>query len=130
MYFTSLQRPEDVGDVVTWVRPGRREIYLSTVFAGQYVGIREVADEVWLVSFMDYDLGFFDQAEDTAGPVGRNPFAPELLPRCPEWTSGKWSGREDLNLRPPQPHCGALPDCATPREVGIIPESARARQAG
>ena len=25
------------------------------------------------------------------------------------------SGREDLNLRPPQPHCGALPDCATPR---------------
>ena len=28
----------------------------------------------------------------------------------------KWSGREDLNLRPPQPHCGALPGCATPRE--------------
>ncbi len=25
------------------------------------------------------------------------------------------SGREDLNLRPPQPHCGALPGCATPR---------------
>ncbi len=30
---------------------------------------------------------------------------------------GYWSGREDLNLRPPQPHCGALPDCATPRSV-------------
>ena len=26
-----------------------------------------------------------------------------------------WSGRKDLNLRPPQPHCGALPSCATPR---------------
>ncbi len=25
------------------------------------------------------------------------------------------SGREDLNLRPPEPHSGALPDCATPR---------------
>lgn len=25
----------------------------------------------------------------------------------------KWSEREDLNLRPPQPHCGALPSCAT-----------------
>src|SRR5258707_13137442 len=25
------------------------------------------------------------------------------------------SGLEDLNLRPPQPHCGALPGCATPR---------------
>jgi hypothetical protein len=26
-----------------------------------------------------------------------------------------WSGREDLNLRPPAPKAGALPDCATPR---------------
>ena len=26
-----------------------------------------------------------------------------------------WSGREDLNLRPPTPEAGALPDCATPR---------------
>ena len=28
-----------------------------------------------------------------------------------------WSGREDLNLRPPEPHSGALPGCATPRRV-------------
>src|SRR5438105_14679387 len=26
-----------------------------------------------------------------------------------------WSGREDLNLRPPGPEPGALPGCATPR---------------
>lgn len=26
-----------------------------------------------------------------------------------------WSGREDSNLRPPEPHSGALPGCATPR---------------
>lgn len=26
-----------------------------------------------------------------------------------------WSGRQDLNLRPPTPHAGALPGCATPR---------------
>ena len=26
-----------------------------------------------------------------------------------------WSGREDLNLRPPAPEAGALPGCATPR---------------
>ena len=26
-----------------------------------------------------------------------------------------WSGREDSNLRPPAPHAGALPSCATPR---------------
>src|SRR3954462_75685 len=28
-----------------------------------------------------------------------------------------WSGREDLNLRPPGPEPGALPGCATPRRV-------------
>lgn len=57
---------------------GRRKISLSTVFAGQYVGIREVADEVWLVSFMDYDLGFFDRTENRVEPVGVNPFAPKV----------------------------------------------------
>ena len=39
---------------------GRRKINLSTVFAGQSVGIKQVSDEIWLVSFMDYDLGYFD----------------------------------------------------------------------
>ena len=29
--------------------------------------------------------------------------------------SYKWSGREDSNFRPPAPHAGALPGCATPR---------------
>ena len=29
--------------------------------------------------------------------------------------SKDWSGRKDSNLRPPAPHAGALPDCATPR---------------
>ena len=27
------------------------------------------------------------------------------------------SERQDLNLRPPQPHCGALPGCATLRKI-------------
>src|SRR4029450_1234841 len=27
----------------------------------------------------------------------------------------RWSGGEDLNLRPPAPKAGALPGCATPR---------------
>ena len=30
-----------------------------------------------------------------------------------------WSGREDLNLRPPAPKAGALPGCATPRTDGL-----------
>jgi hypothetical protein len=32
-----------------------------------------------------------------------------------QWFLPNWSGREDSNLRPLQPHCSALPDCATPR---------------
>jgi hypothetical protein len=31
------------------------KINFSTVFAGQAVGIKEVHDDIWLVSFMDYD---------------------------------------------------------------------------
>jgi putative transposase len=30
------------------------------VFAGQKVGIKQVSEEIWLVSFMDCDLGYFD----------------------------------------------------------------------
>ena len=56
---------------------GKRKINLSTVFAGQTVGIREVDDKNWLVSFLDYDLGYFDEKEGRVEP-GPNPFNPEL----------------------------------------------------
>jgi transposase InsO family protein len=54
---------------------GKRKISLSQVFAGQTVGIREVENEIWLVSFLDYDLGFFDKDEGRVEPAP-NPFAP------------------------------------------------------
>jgi putative transposase len=54
---------------------GRRKINLSNVFAGQLVGLREVDDRIWLVSFLDFDLGFFDHQEDRVEPAP-NPFAP------------------------------------------------------
>lgn len=56
---------------------GKRKINLSTVFAGQRVGIREVADRIWLVSFLDYDLGFFDEEEGRVEPAP-NPFLPKV----------------------------------------------------
>jgi len=63
---------------------GKRKINFSTVFAGQVVGLREVEDHIWLVSFMDYDLGFFDNERDRVEP-GPNPFAPDkVLTMCPE----------------------------------------------
>lgn len=63
---------------------GKRKISLSRVFAGQYVGITEVENDIWLVSFMDYDLGFFDKDVDRVEPVGENPFVPKVLPMSPE----------------------------------------------
>jgi putative transposase len=62
---------------------GNRKINLSTVFAGQNVGIKEVADKVWLVSFMQYDLGFFDH-ETGRITSAENPFGAKVLPMCPE----------------------------------------------
>ena len=62
---------------------GNRKINLSTVFAGQNVGIKEVADQVWLVSFMQYDLGFFDH-ETGRITSAEIPFGAKVLPMCPE----------------------------------------------
>jgi len=41
----------------------QKEINLSTSLAGQAVGIKEVDDGIWLVTFMDYDLGYIDLEE-------------------------------------------------------------------
>ncbi|MBT8119869.1 MAG: hypothetical protein KJN89_09160 [Gammaproteobacteria bacterium] len=43
------------------------------------MGIREVSDKIWLVSFMDYDLGFFDEESKKVDPA-ENPFMAKLLP--------------------------------------------------
>ena len=60
-----------------------RKINLSTVFAGQTVGVKQVADQVWLVSFMHYDLGFFDN-ECCRVEAAENPFGVKVLPMPPE----------------------------------------------
>ena len=51
---------------------------MVAVFAGQLVGIREVDDQIRLVSFLDYDLGLFDQEEGRVEPAP-NPFTPEKV---------------------------------------------------
>ena len=61
---------------------GRRKINLSQTFAGQLVGIREVSDKIWLVSFMEFDLGYFDEDEARVEPA-ENPFLPKVLPMSP-----------------------------------------------
>jgi putative transposase len=61
---------------------GKRKINLSQSFAGQNVGIKEVSDRIWLVTFMHYDLGFFDHEKCRLEPVD-NPFEPKVLPMSP-----------------------------------------------
>lgn len=57
----------------------RRKINFSRVFAGQDVGVKQVDDKIWLVSFMNYDLGYFDEETDRVEPA-ENPFAEKVLP--------------------------------------------------
>jgi putative transposase len=59
-----------------------RKINLSQVFAGQTVGIKQVDDNLWLASFMHYDLGYFDDETCRLEPID-NPFGPKLLPMSP-----------------------------------------------
>ena len=61
---------------------GKRKVNLSTVFAGQNVGIKQVSERVWLVTFMQYDLGFFDDETCRLEPA-ENPFQAKLLPMSP-----------------------------------------------
>jgi putative transposase len=61
----------------------RRKIHLSHVFAGQNVGVTQVAEHVWLVTFMQYDLGYFDDETCRLEPID-NPFGPKVLPMSPQ----------------------------------------------
>jgi transposase InsO family protein len=57
----------------------RKKINISTVLAGQNLGIKEVDDGIWLVSFMHYNLGYIDLEQKTLQPLD-NPFGPRLSP--------------------------------------------------
>ena len=57
----------------------RKKINISTVMAGQRLGIKEVEDGIWLVSFMHYDLGYIDLEQKTLQTID-NPFGPRLSP--------------------------------------------------
>jgi len=57
----------------------RKKINISCVLAGQRVGIKEVDEGIWIVSFMHYDLGYIDLEQKTLQPLD-NPFGARLLP--------------------------------------------------
>ncbi len=68
-----------LGDLSTQRQPNS----FSQVFGGQKVGVKQVDDHVWLVTFMHYDLGYFDDEAGRLEPID-NPFGPKLLPMSPE----------------------------------------------
>ena len=57
----------------------RKKINISTVLAGQRLGLKEVDDGIWLVSFITYDLGYIDLEQKTVQPLD-NPFGTRLSP--------------------------------------------------
>jgi hypothetical protein len=57
----------------------KKKINISTVLAGQRLGIKEVDDGIWLVSFLQYDLGYIDLEQRTLQPLD-NPFGTRLSP--------------------------------------------------
>ena len=57
----------------------RKKINISSVLAGQRLGIKEVDDGIWLVSFMHYDLGYIDLEQRTLQTID-NPFGTRLSP--------------------------------------------------
>jgi putative transposase len=54
-------------------------VNLSHAFAGQNVGVTQVGDRIWLVTFMQYDLGYFDDETCRLEPID-NPFGPKVFP--------------------------------------------------
>lgn len=57
----------------------RKKINISSVLAGQRLGLKEVDKAIWLASFMHYDLGFIDDETCRLEPF-QNPFRPKVLP--------------------------------------------------
>jgi putative transposase len=92
IYRPSIRRYQGIGRIdyplhdrlVTVTACGRLcvkglKINFCRALAGQDVGIKEVSEKIWLVSFMDYDLGYFDEDSKRFEPLA-NPFGSKVLP--------------------------------------------------
>jgi hypothetical protein len=82
--WAAAARPARRGAGARMGRAGRhsrsRDINVSQVFAGQKVGVKQVDEHVWLVTFMHYDLGYFDDETGRLEPID-NPSWSETVTR-------------------------------------------------
>jgi hypothetical protein len=61
------------------IRMHRKKINISTVLAGHRLGIKEEDDGIWLMSFMQYDIGYIDLEQKTLQTID-SPFGTRLSP--------------------------------------------------
>ena len=54
------------------------------------MGIKETEDGIWLVTFMDYDLGYFDLESEKLEPLGYPMYR----------TPGNWGALQDVFRNP------------------------------
>ena len=47
------------------------------------IGVTQVGEHIWLVTFMHYDLGYSTIETCRLAPI-ENPFGPKVLPMCSE----------------------------------------------
>jgi hypothetical protein len=58
---------------------GKTKVQQRPNDTGQNVGVTQVGERIWLVTFMQYDLGYFDDETCRLEPI-ENPFGRKLLP--------------------------------------------------
>jgi hypothetical protein len=91
VYSPSCRPTKDPGSALPVPRPDGRghqlrpSLPVSQEGQSQYIarrpsrGRQEMENGIWLVSFMDYGLGYVDLEEKTLQPL-ENPFGPKVLP--------------------------------------------------
>ena len=57
----------------------KKKINISTVMAGQRLGLKEVDEGIWVDTFMAYDLGYIDLEQKNLQPID-NPFGTRVSP--------------------------------------------------
>jgi len=63
-------------------RRGRKQTYVATSLVGQRLGLRQVDDGTWLVSFMELDLGYIDDETNRLIQIN-NQANPKVSPMSP-----------------------------------------------
>ena len=93
---------------------GRRWLAMSRLpqaaFGTESSGLADAREPEWLGSRLRVSTSLFQTC--SKAPLAAGLVLQQGMPICSLFLE---SGRQDLNLRPPGPQPGALPDCATPR---------------